>query len=174
MTISMLRNMIKVGRKRGQSSGRDATISVLGKTQSVIAVRPYGLHSNAPESSVVLLLTPEANEANMMMVEVEVQEQDALGASEVAIGIPSETARITAKVGGHFELAGVGDFLARFGELKEGFDQLRADHNALVALYNAHVHPDPVSGTTGVPTTQGTSSTASIDAAKIDELEVSQ
>ncbi len=80
---------------------------------------------------------------------------------------------------GQAEFGGTGDFLARFNELKAGFDELKGDFNALVTKYNTHIHvttatigvggPGVISPTvaTEVP------STASIDSAKIDEIEVS-
>ena len=81
---------------------------------------------------------------------------------------------------GQAEIGGVGDFLARFDELKSGFDELKGDLNALITAYNAHIHittaTPGVSPTPGVisPTVStGTASTASIDDAKIVELEVS-
>jgi len=73
---------------------------------------------------------------------------------------------------GTTEINGTGDFLARFNELKAGFDQLRDDFNTHVQTYNTHLHPGVATGlgNTGPTPSTGTPSTASIDTAKIDEL----
>lgn len=60
---------------------------------------------------------------------------------------------------------GTGDFLAKFNELKTGFDQLKSDFNTFLI----HVHGS--SGTPPVP--PQTPSTASIDNAKIEDITVS-
>lgn len=56
--------------------------------------------------------------------------------------------------------------LARFEELKTGFDQLKTDLNDLVTKFNAHQHPTAGSGPPSPPTLSATSSTASIDNSK--------
>ena len=65
---------------------------------------------------------------------------------------------------GIIEIMGNNDFLARFNDLKSGFDNLVSD-------FNAHTHPGVTvgGGSTSTPTTP---STASIDAAKVDEVKV--
>lgn len=70
------------------------------------------------------------------------------------------------------EIGGNANFAARFNELKSGFDQLLGDHNALVSKYNTHVHPGVVvgPGSSLVTPSIESPSTASIDAAKIDEI----
>ncbi len=62
---------------------------------------------------------------------------------------------------GSVEFGGSGDFLAKFSELKNGFDQLVND-------FNSHIHPTP-SGPSSPPDTP---STADIDGAKINNIEV--
>ncbi len=74
---------------------------------------------------------------------------------------------------GSVEFGGSGDFLARFNEIKDGFDEFVGDFNSFIDTYNAHTHPDPSSGSTGTPSATGSNSNASIDDAKIDEIEVS-
>lgn len=76
------------------------------------------------------------------------------------------------KKNGTAELGGSADFLARFNELKAGFDQLKSDHNDLVSKYNSHQHVE-TGGTTATTATTATPSTASIDNAKINELKTS-
>lgn len=81
----------------------------------------------------------------------------------------TEKIAIYLRASGRAEIGGDADFLARFSELKDGFDTLKADHNALVTIFNAHLHP-VVGASTGFPTITGSQSSASIDAAKINEL----
>lgn len=76
------------------------------------------------------------------------------------------------------EFAGTGDFLARFNELKSGFDQLKSDHNDLIQAFNSHMHATAASGPPSTPTPipnqiPATQSQASIDNAKIDNLKTS-
>jgi len=74
------------------------------------------------------------------------------------------------KADGTMELSGNTKHLARFEELKSGFDQLKTDFNNLVTAFNSHMHPTAGTGAPSPPTVTGTSSTASIDDSKIDEI----
>lgn len=79
------------------------------------------------------------------------------------------------KADGTVEFDGTGDFLARFNELKAGFDQLKQDHNNLITAFNSHMHATaatgPPTGPTPIPNQiPATASTASIDNSKIDNL----
>lgn len=73
---------------------------------------------------------------------------------------------------GTLELGGNAKHLARFEELKDGFDQLKSDHNALLQEFKAHTHPGVTvgAGVTGIPVSTSTASTASIDDSKIEEI----
>ena len=79
---------------------------------------------------------------------------------------------ITLRNDGTAELGGDSDFLARFNELKAGFDELVSNFNTHLNNYNAHIHTAP-SGATGPPSIFSNPSSASIDAAKIDNLKTS-
>jgi len=108
-----------------------------------------------------------------------INRDDDLNDKELAIGIPTLKARmrytdddkIKFKIG---DTLG-GDNMVRFNELKTAFDQLKSD-------FDNHVHTNAstgfslvdslagaVSGSTGSPTV---ASTADIDPAKIEEIEV--
>lgn len=95
----------------------------------------------------------------------------------------SEVERVYIKVGGSEYDIIDGDIIfnsgsdnaVRFSELKTGFDQLKQDFNKFVTtIYNVHVHPGVLSGgaSTLITTNVGTSTTASIDNAKIDNIKV--
>lgn len=70
------------------------------------------------------------------------------------------------------------DWAVRFSELETAFNQLRDDHDALVASYNAHVHPVPGVSTGGGSTTSSpttsteTPSTADVSGAKVEEVQL--
>lgn len=68
---------------------------------------------------------------------------------------------------GKIKINGEGDFLVRFNELKNGFNQLRDDFDGHKHKYTSALHPGPPADT--LPPTP---SSADISAAKIDELEV--
>jgi hypothetical protein len=67
------------------------------------------------------------------------------------------------------------DNAVRFSDLKAGFDQLKTDLNAFIQKYGPHTHTGGVAagGLTGSPNPPiPLDSTATIDAAKIDEIKV--
>jgi hypothetical protein len=76
---------------------------------------------------------------------------------------------------GDIEINGDADNMVRFSELKTAYDQLKSDFNAFVSIYNSHIHPF-VGVPVGVPASTtptasvGTPSTATVDAAKIDNV----
>jgi len=78
------------------------------------------------------------------------------------------------KADGTMEIGGSTKHMARFEELKSGFDQLKTDLNDMKQKWNtfaaAYVPGSP--SVTGTPPTasQSSASTASIDSAKIDEI----
>lgn len=83
-----------------------------------------------------------------------------------------EKFRIKVKNDGTCEIGGDARNAAGFQELQMGHDELRDDHNTLVTLFNAHVHPGvtPGPGATLVTLTLASPSTASIDGAIVNEV----
>lgn len=75
---------------------------------------------------------------------------------------------------GTLELGGSTKHLARFEELKTGFDQLKQDLNDHLTAFNTHMHPTAGTGAPSPPTpgsgVPATPSTASIDSSKIEEI----
>lgn len=69
---------------------------------------------------------------------------------------------------GTIEINGNTDFAVAFDDLKAGFDLLRGELNAFIAVFDAHDHTTSV----GPPTTQGVTAVASIDASKILTIKV--
>jgi hypothetical protein len=125
-----------------------------------------GDDSSPPDGARVLVLQVSKAFKVVIAVDDEIDPEVEPGERKI---YSSENGAIKAfayfKKDGVIELNGANDFAARFNELKNGFD-------ALVDDFNAHTHdylPGPGSAT---PTDPPTSSTASIDAAKIDEIKV--
>lgn len=73
------------------------------------------------------------------------------------------------KKDGQMLLNGDGDYAVRFNELKTAFDQLKADHDSHFHTTTATVG---ASATPGVISPVAAGSTANIDPAKIDSIEV--
>lgn len=76
------------------------------------------------------------------------------------------------KKDGVLELNGNTDFAVAFDDLKFGFDTLKSDFNTFITtIYNLHTHISAGPGNpTAVPIPTGSSSTASIDASKVDTV----
>lgn len=64
------------------------------------------------------------------------------------------------------------NFLVKYNELKIGFDLLKTEVNAMVTIFNAHVHPGvtPGVGATLVSATPATPATATIDSSKATKI----
>jgi len=96
------------------------------------------------------------------------------------ISLYSEVDKILRKVGDRYiqidedfiEVGGATDFMVRFSVMETAFNTLKTDFNNLIIAYNAHVHPGVTAGgasTSATPST-GSSSSADISGAKIDEV----
>ena len=64
--------------------------------------------------------------------------------------------------------------LKAFNDLKSGFDTLKGDVNTFITtIYNLHTHVSAGPGVpTAVPVPTGSSSAASVDAAKVDTVKL--
>ena len=156
----------------------------LGKkdVQTANQIAPFGFDS-APVKEMVAIQAPTGVRGESVIVgfiqkdliatpgESRVFSTNADGVLQIALHLRDN---------GQMEIGGTGDFLARFDELKAGYDELKGDLNAFITKYNTHIHVTTATvGATAVPgviaptVTTEVPSTASIDSAKIDELEVS-
>lgn len=97
------------------------------------------------------------------------------GDIEINNGI-SGNANLLIKADGTMEFNGNADFIAGFTKLKEGFDALKTDYNDLVSKWNTFANAYVPGGpsTQGLPPTAsaGSTSTASIDDSKKDNLKI--
>jgi hypothetical protein len=140
--------------------------------QTSLQVVPHGIDSN-PVKDLIALYAETGEKGKTVIVgylnknvlaaigETRLYSTDADGALKTFLWL---------KANGTMELGGSAKNLARFQELKSGFDTLKTDFNNFVTAYNSHMHPTAGTGAPSPPTVTGTSSTASIDSAKIDEI----
>ena len=115
----------------------------LGKTSKFEVIWPYGMNGRLPKNAQVLLFNIEGMEENKAGIGSTPdlrQNVDAEG--EVKTGNPLAGTFVYFKEDGTIE-AGSAD--ATFRKLID---------ERFIAIYNAHVHPDPVTGNSGVPTVQ--------------------
>lgn len=78
---------------------------------------------------------------------------------------------------GNMELNGNADNAVRYSKLEEAYNQLKSDHDNLVAQFNAHMHPTAATGPPSTPTPVPGNipvepSTGNIEPSKIDEIKV--
>ena len=82
-------------------------------------------------------------------------------------------AYIHLKKNGDIVLNGDSDNAVRYSKLEEAFNALRDDfNNFITTTFNLHMHPTAALGAASIPTLTGSSSTADITPAKIDEIQV--
>ncbi len=162
-----IRNVFKIGIKSETSSERLIKVTFQGKTQSAVLYLPYGIFANPKDDLPTGLLADQCNEESLIAMPMDIENREELEDGEIAFGVPSLDARIFFRENGNitFKIGSQegGDYAARFNELKSGFDELKGDFNGFLT----HVHG--ASGTPPVP--PAIPSTASIDSAKIDEIE---
>ncbi len=182
--------MVRIGEKTDTVNENDVNIEFLGKTQEAFKHSPYGLTTKSPSEGVLaLLFKQENNEDSLIALLTDADNREAIeGDVGVNVGVPTLKARIKFRDDDkiYFKIQDTegGDFAVRFNELQVGFDELKDDYNDLVEKYNnlvtvfnAHTHSGVQTGgsNTGTPSgagTQGSVSTASIEDAKILEIEV--
>lgn len=146
--------------------------SMGNNTREVLQAAPYGIDSHPVKDMVAIYTETSAKDSPVVIGYINRNAVAAVGEfrtfSTDANGVVKFY--IHQKNDGTCELGGDTDNMVRFSELKAAFDELKGDFNNLVTMMNAHVHPDPVSGVTGSPTTQGVASAADISGAKIVEI----
>lgn len=170
-----IKNLIKYGIKKLTSSSSVVEVEFQGKRQKAFLYVPYGMFANPSDDILTMLLADQGNEESLTALPSDKANREELDSGEIALGVPSLDARIFFRENGHisFKIGDQegGDFAARFNELKSGFDQFVSDFNSFVTSYNGHSHVAP-GGATGPPTPSGSSTSASIDSAKIEEIEL--
>ena len=144
--------------------------------QTAEEVSPFGIDSN-PFKNLIAICAPTVEKGEPVIIgylipdklaavgETRLFSTDATGALKFHVWL---------KNNGTLELGGDTKHLARYEELKAGFDELKGDHNDLVTAFNAHMHATAASGPPSPPTLgagiPASTSAASIDSSKIDEI----
>lgn len=161
-----IKNLIKAGKAKSQIDSNRIQIETLGKdNQPALLAMPYGIEIDPIVSNVMcLLLSESGNEDSMIAIPVDI---DRLIKAKIII---RDNSKMIFSIGNKEG----GDFMVRFNELKTGFDQLKLSFNTFVSsIYNLHTHISNIPGLpSSVPVPLGVTSTASINSAKITEIEV--
>lgn len=133
----------------------------LNRTESAAEALPFGIDSNALKG-MSAIYAQTRTQGNPVIIGY-INKDQLAGLGELRLFSKHDDGTLSTyiwlKGDGIMEIGGNTDFMVRFSELKEGFDQLRSD-------FNAHVH-----ASNGVPPT--TPSVASIDDSKIDDIKTS-
>lgn len=128
---------------------------------------PYGFDSN-PIRNMIAIYAPIDDGKSVIIGYINKNQLAQVGESRMYSTDADGDLKtyVLCKNNGVLELGGNAKHLARYEELKTGFDQLKADLNTLISQYNLHVH-----ASNGVVTiSTATSSTASIDSSKTDNV----
>jgi len=157
---------------------RIVKVTASGKdTKTAREAKPYGFDGSPIKNMKAVFLNTEVAGQTVIVGYVNVDQLAESGESRMYATDDNGALKgfIWLKKDGTYQIGGASKHMARFEELKSGFDQLRIDHNNLVAAFNAHMHATAASGPPSPPTAvpgsiPAGSSSASIDAAKIDEI----
>lgn len=127
-------------------------------------------------------LVPEGNDDEHGLIDPEISEdrielRTRTGNTFVSV-LDNENVEITADTGQEITFNSGTDYAVRFNELQTAYNNLKANLNTFIGVYNGHIHVTTAVdalGATGVispPAAQGTASTASVSDAKINEIRV--
>lgn len=155
-------------------------VKVLGMglvdVQLVQEAVPFGIDSNPLDKMVAILAETSKSGRPVIIGYLNKGQKAAKGEirifSKNADG--EEQTYLWLKADGTIEIGGDANHMTQFEELKSGFDELKGDVNALVSAFNSHMHataatgpPSPPTPGSGIPASP---STATIDAAKLDDI----
>jgi hypothetical protein len=136
---------------------------------TLLNVQPYGIDSNpVKELKCVFAKTIGTEKLFLGIIRKDTKAQT--GQTRVY----SEDVEVWLR-NGKLELGGNNNFAVKYTELKQGYDQLVQQVNALITAYNAHTHPvnalpSPTPITSAVTASQGTNITADISACKNENI----
>ena len=152
-------------------------VKVLGlgssDVKTVFNLLPFGIDSNPSKDYRAIYADTGINGEKVLLGVLNKQILAEAGEIRIFSEIEGEIATfIHLKKNGKIELGGDSNFIAKFNELKTGFDQLKGDLNSHIQNYNSHVHPGVTAGgaSTAVTVSTSTESEADIDEAKNDNL----
>lgn len=150
-------------------------------TQTALQAAPPGVDAN-PIRDMVAVYAPTSEKGDTVVIGYINKNQVAQPGEhrifsinsngEVQTSVHLKANGVIVITGQSIEFLGSAKTLARFQELKSGFDQLRDDLNSLISTFNSHVHTGVQTGpgSSAATTTQGTPSTASVDGSEASNL----
>lgn len=170
--------LIKIISSEVQSAVRIVKFLRYGKkdVQTSDQIAPYGVDSN-PIKDMIAVYSQTSEKGETVVIGY-INKNQLAAVGEHRTFSTDENGQLKfyvwLKNNGTLELGGSAKHLARYEELKTGFDALKKDHNDLVDAFNTHMHATAATGPPSIPT-PGTGipaipSTASIDSSKINEI----
>lgn len=151
---------------------RIVQVSLFKKAREIPQALPYGVDS-APVREMVAVYANTADMGNSVIVGYVYKD----AVAEVgSIRLYSDNGYVHLKANGNLELLGTAKHMVRYEELETGFNSLKQSVTDLTTAFNGHVHATVASlGTPTPPTTvppliPATPPTATITAAKINEI----
>lgn len=150
-------------------------------TQTSLQAAPPGVDAN-PIKDMIAVYAPTSEKGDTVVIgyinknqvaepgEYRVFSTNADGQVQATIHLKANGVIVI--TGQSMEFLGNAKTLAKFQELKSGFDQLKNDLNSLISTFNSHVHTGVQTGggSSGPTPTQGSPSTASVDDSQASNL----
>lgn len=145
-------------------------------TQTVELIRGHGIDECPVSDFATAIILKIGNYSVCIGIDDAILSEVDEGEKEIYSILPvtnTKAASILLKADGTIECNGNTDFAVAFNDLKTGFDQLKSDFNTFVTtIYNLHNHPTAPTGPVSVPSVTGSSTSASIDASKVDTVKL--
>lgn len=178
----MIRTGIVTGRefKKNRDSGNDRLLLQVQITDAddihtVEYMSPPGEDSNPPDGAKVLII--DVGRAYKIAIAADDNVSPSMAAGEKKLYSISDgaiAAFINFLTSGIIEINGNNDFAVRYNELESGFNELKTDfNNFITTVYNTHSHATAPTGPVSPPSATGSSSSADISAAKVEEVKLS-
>lgn len=148
----------------------------MGKSdvQTSVEAMPYGIDSNPVKDMIAVWA--ETGEKGKTVIVGYLNKNQLADVGEFRTYSTDSTGElkfyIWQKNDGSCEIGGDVDNMVRYSKLEEAFNQLKEDFNNFVTTYNSHVHSGVTTGpgSSGTTPATGTTSSADISEAKIDEI----
>lgn len=177
----MIRTGIVTGRefKKNRDSGNlrlllQVQITDADDVHTVEYMSPPGEDSNPPDGAKVLIADVGRAYKIATAADDNIEPSTAEGEKKLySISDGAIAAFINFLGSGIIEINGNNDFAVRYNELETGFNQLKTDFNNFVTTYNTHSHATAPTGPVSPPSATGSSSSADISAAKVEEVKLS-
>lgn len=136
---------------------------------------PYGFDSNPVKDTIAILAESSIKGEPVIIGYLNKNRLAAVGEARLYSTDDSGQQKfyVWLKNDGTCEIGGNTDNMVRYSKLETAFNQLKTDFNNLVGKFNSHTHPytdDGSPATTSATTTPGTTSSANIAPAKINEI----